>query len=810
MKRIFFCFLFLIFILYGCAFKPEKVIFEDAEFVYDGEEKSILCLSEIPSGYTLSYENNTATDAGVYTAKLYIYEEESGELLEQKEAKLTILKAEYDMSGVTFKDSEAVYNGKEHSLSLKGQLPDGVSVTLSKNAFVDAGRYTVTASFSGDTKNYEAISDMTAVLTVLPSDATPSFTLKNNVLHSASLPEFETDIEGETVFGTGQALTPGKNVYLFDFYPKSSNYKTKLNLSIELDVKATVRYVSNGKETVKYIDCGKKAESISGTSYEKDDILYVFSHWSLEENGEPFNFDTFIYNDITLHGVFKTEEKEYVLLYRTQTDAVSFGYYPSALPSALPILSDAGFLGWYKNRFYSSEKFMVLYNDDIEELYALYAPRVELNENEWLEAREYEKKIIDVKKEDIFKGALCEVNEVIPSKANEKELISLYGNISSAKLANSALKADKEAIDALQKLSAAFDAKKSGTSILVSGAYEENASLPDLESGYSFLLKCSASTDKIYELEDNNARTLKEFLSFHAQEYGFIERYPEENQYYTNVSGEKGTGIYRYVGVPHATFMENHSLSLEEYLCYIKSLGEKHLFIKDGNIEYEIFYQPYYEPFSIPKEDDVTISGNNSDGFIITVKRNIAPRKLDFLLCLDAGHGGTDPGAGSSAPYEANVNLSVVKLLKEECERQGFSVLLTRDTDVFVELDGRCQIANNANASIFVSIHCNSASTASASGTEVYYCYGSKSTLLANKVYSRMIDAVPLTSRGVKTENHYVTKNTNMPAILCELAFISNSSDRSKLISPEYQAKWAEAICRGICDYYGVSYLEFD
>ena len=150
-----------------------------------------------------------------------------------------------------------------------------------------------------------------------------------------------------------------------------------------------------------------------------------------------------------------------------------------------------------------------------------------------------------------------------------------------------------------------------------------------------------------------------------------------------------------------------------------------------------------------------------------------------------------------------------MKLLKEECERQGFSVLLTRENDVFIELQQRCQIANKANASIFVSIHCNSAESSTASGTEVFYAYGDKSSLLASKVYSKMIDAVPLNGRGVKTENHVVTKNTNMPAILCELAFISNSSDRNKLISAEYQAKWAKAICKGICEYYGVSYLEF-
>lgn len=810
MKKIFFCLFFIIFLLYGCAFKPEKVIFDNAEFIYDGKEKSVLCKSEIPSGYTLVYENNTATDAGTYLSKLYIYNEETGELLAEKEATLTILRARYDMSEVKLESLEAVYDGSSHSLTLSGELPYGVTAELTESSFTDAGVYSVTASFKGDEKNYEAIPEKKATLTILPSDALPRATLKNDILHSASVPEFETDIEGELILGAGQALTAGTGTYLFDFYPKSSNYKTKLNIPIELDVKATVKYVINDSHSFKYIDCGKKAENISASSYEKEDMLYVFSHWSLESNGEPFNLDTTIYDDITLYGVFRGEAKKYVSLYVTQEKTERFGYYPSALPSPLPLLSETGFLGWYKSRFFSSEKLTHIYNDDAEELYALYVPKVELSENESLEARDSDKTTVKVTKADIYKGALSEVNEFLPSTVTKDELYSLYGNISSAKLSSSSLKAYYVAVEALQRLGSAFNAKKSGLSILISGAYDKNSALPDLESGYSFYLKCQAGYSDIYTLDNTNSHIIKEFLSLHASEYGFIERYPEDSAYYTGVPGEKGLGVYRYVGVPHASFMKNHYLSLEEYLCYIKNLGDKHLIIKDGNEEYEIFYLPYSESLSVPKEDDVTISGNNSDGFIVTVKRDVPPRKLDILLCLDAGHGGSDPGAGSSAPYEAHVNLAVIKLLKEECEKQGFTVLLTRDSDVFVELQERCNIANSANASIFVSVHCNSASATSASGTEVYYCYGSKSALLANKVYSQMIDAVPITSRGVKTQNYVVIKNTNMPAILCELAFISNASDRSKLIRVEYQAKWAEAICRGICDYYGVSYLEFD
>ena len=82
-------------------------------------------------------------------------------------------------------------------------------------------------------------------------------------------------------------------------------------------------------------------------------------------------------------------------------------------------------------------------------------------------------------------------------------------------------------------------------------------------------------------------------------------------------------------------------------------------------MEYEIYYLPYSPTLLLPKGEEVTVSGTNNDGFIITVKRDLAPRELDILLCLDAGHGGYDVGAGSKEPYESEITLSVVKLLEK-------------------------------------------------------------------------------------------------------------------------------------------------
>jgi N-acetylmuramoyl-L-alanine amidase len=413
----------------------------------------------------------------------------------------------------------------------------------------------------------------------------------------------------------------------------------------------------------------------------------------------------------------------------------------------------------------------------------------------------------EMKRADIYDGTLIEVNEILPSKVTESSLVLIYGNSNHVSLSSSSLKAKKEAVAALEKLCLDFSKKGSAYSILVSSAFTESDSYPDLESGYSFLLKAISDNDKVYSLDDGAVQIVHNFLEGNASEYGFIKRYTSENKHTTGI-GE--SSVYRYVGIPHATFMTEHSLSLEEYLAYLKSLDGKHLFIRDNTTEYEIYYAPYATSLSVSKNEEVTVSGDNENGFIVTIERDTSPRDLGILLCLDAGHGGKDPGAVSGGVEEADIALSVIKLLEAECIKQGFSVLLTRSTDVFVELSDRCYIANRAKASSFISVHCNSATSVSANGTEVYYCYGANSTDLANKVYKQMINEMPLTERGVKQNNYVVIRDTEMPAILCELAFISNYSDRMKLTDPECQAKWAKAICKGICAYYGVSYLELD
>ncbi len=181
-----------------------------------------------------------------------------------------------------------------------------------------------------------------------------------------------------------------------------------------------------------------------------------------------------------------------------------------------------------------------------------------------------------------------------------------------------------------------------------------------------------------------------------------------------------------------------------------------------------------------------------------------------MLVAIDPGHGGFDPGAvGPNGLKEAHVNLAVALKVAEKLRKAGVEVKLTRTSDVFIDLQPRCDIANSFGADYFVSIHCNSAGTPEAKGTETYcYKFGGKGEILAKAIQAELIAATGRANRGVKTANFYVLRQTNMPAALTELAFISNPEEERLLGSPDYQEKCATAIARGIGKVIGVKIIQ--
>ncbi len=216
-----------------------------------------------------------------------------------------------------------------------------------------------------------------------------------------------------------------------------------------------------------------------------------------------------------------------------------------------------------------------------------------------------------------------------------------------------------------------------------------------------------------------------------------------------------------------------------------------------------------------------------------------------LLIVLDPGHGGKDPGAlGRKGTREKDIVLKVSKQLKTMIqERLKAKVLMTREKDVFIELEDRAEFANSKKADLFVSIHVNSHPKKSVKGLELYH-FGEASDpralevaarengtplkdngpawqfILADKLTDKKIENsrdlawiarkalveqlrkhYKIKDHGVKTAPFFVLRMTTMPGILAEIAFVSNPTEEKLLTSKTYQKRVAEGIFKGVKAY---------
>ena len=157
------------------TYDMSDITFADGNFTYDREAHSIEIAGTLPDGVSVSYDVSYKVNAGEYTVTAtFTGDSANYNAIPDMTAKLTIAKADYDMSDITFEDGSFTYDGQAHSLVISGTLPTGVSVTYAGNDKTNAGEYTVTATFVGDYDNYIAIPDITATLTI--AKAAPAYT----------------------------------------------------------------------------------------------------------------------------------------------------------------------------------------------------------------------------------------------------------------------------------------------------------------------------------------------------------------------------------------------------------------------------------------------------------------------------------------------------------------------------------------------------------------------------------------------------------------------------------------------------------
>src|SRR5690625_3871077 len=220
---------------------------------------------------------------------------------------------------------------------------------------------------------------------------------------------------------------------------------------------------------------------------------------------------------------------------------------------------------------------------------------------------------------------------------------------------------------------------------------------------------------------------------------------------------------------------------------------------KAGKIlKYKTFSNNWYEA-------TVKVNGKYEIGYI---NKSDVITSNNKTVVIDAGHGGSDPGASGNGLYEKELTLEIAQKVKKLLQSAGFKVIMTRSNDTYVSLEERSSIVNSSDADIFVSIHINAGG---GTGIETYW-YGKhepeKSKALATALQEEVIKGTNSVDRGVKGSidgkkgNFHVIRETEVPSALIELGFIDNKNDAEKLKQTSFKEKIVKGIVDGIKKFF--------
>lgn len=230
---------------------------------------------------------------------------------------------------------------------------------------------------------------------------------------------------------------------------------------------------------------------------------------------------------------------------------------------------------------------------------------------------------------------------------------------------------------------------------------------------------------------------------------------------------------------------------------------------------------------------------------VVPISNSTPPLRLKKVIVIDAGHGGHDPGAQGADSREKDINLAAARALKAALERNGhYKVVMTRDADVFVPLETRVQIARRADADLFISLHSDSGPDSSMRGATVYTLSDkgsdrvvrnvmaendwfinvdmpgrdksvnqilldltqratrNRSAAFAEELLDHIGGGVQLVRRSHRDAGFVVLLAPDVPAVLLEMGFITNTDDERLLNDPAKRNRFMGAVAKSIDDYF--------
>ncbi len=236
----------------------------------------------------------------------------------------------------------------------------------------------------------------------------------------------------------------------------------------------------------------------------------------------------------------------------------------------------------------------------------------------------------------------------------------------------------------------------------------------------------------------------------------------------------------------------------------IVNLGNGSMTINDGVIKSITIFSTAQSSFlTIEKVDagkklEIT-PGSSADELYVSVASTSTPVSSSKVVVLDPGHGGSDPGAVINSYYEKTYNLDIALRCEAILKSKGVNVYMTRTTDVYVSLEDRVKFANSKNATVFVSIHNNSMPSGMKGSMVLYHYTSYNGKAYANIMLENMVKDLKTGNLGLSArQNTVVLRDTKMPAILAEVACMSDPGDLALLNTDSFIQKAAESLANSI------------
>lgn len=409
------------------------------------------------------------------------------------------------------------------------------------------------------------------------------------------------------------------------------------------------------------------------------------------------------------------------------------------------------------------------------------------------------------------------INQYIPK--NNGLLVSGLGQLSTARMFY--LSSPKRAVIDLPNTYLAKDVRNKEVNLCPNGSCKDIAKIGQFEHNKARIVITSDDAEKFLPIYSPDSQSIFVVNTDKFDHTSVSKTVSNVNKAFVRKIDSKTGELILSFSAPVTASIVRTDTALSLYLFNVKSYNEQDILKTLSNTSFKqlnISLLPQIgikANMSISKKDVIKIDKSvDSKAIKITVKRvsneeiraNDRPSKRNKLknkVVLDPGHGGTDYGAIREGINEKDIVLDITKRVEAILRAKGFKVSLTRNDDTYVSLEDRVSFTENEEPEIFVSIHVNSAVSSTPNGIETHW-YHEYSKPLAETIHKNFVKELPnANDRGLFKSKFYVINHTTMPAVLCEIGFISNDDERNQLISNERKQKTAKAIADGIIEYIG-------